>query len=97
MAESAVLVRQGTFSGEWNLISTADADNAAVTITHGLVAQPNVVVLTPLLSNFYLSNWTASTIGATTVAVTKTATTSGSGNASAQCRVQLIVHHSIQQ
>ena len=96
-AESSTLVRQGTFSGEWTLTSTADADNAAVTITHGLTAQPHVVVLTPILSNFYLSTGVLTTLSATQIGVTKSATTTGSGNASAQCRVMAIVHHSIQQ
>lgn len=63
-----------------------DADVGPLNVPHGLQAAPNRVTLTPLLVNYYLSNFIVSAIGAVNIELTKVNAV-GSGVAGDQVRV----------
>lgn len=99
------IVRSGSFSAEATVIASADADTGNVTITwtNALLQIPHEVVLTLLhcasgtAGSALLSGWTLVSFSAANVIVAKENTTSNSGNANAQLRVQAVYHHSIDQ
>jgi len=93
MAVTVTTIRAGTHQFVADVEATADADTTA-TLTHGLGAAPEQVIITPLLAAAYTSQWRVTSQGATSVVVTK-GTGVGSGATGAQIRVTVIRPHSI--
>lgn len=90
---TAILAGSNTYIAD--VVATADGDTTA-TITHGLASSPKEISMCQLISQALtaLSAWAFSAPGATTSTGTKLAST-GSGNASAQVRVNIKTPHSI--
>jgi azurin len=86
-------IRQGTYSAEFTVSWSADADTDAV-VTHGLSAAPNQVIITPTDPKAYVGTLILGAITSTQVTITK-ANAVGSGGAT--CRLQLQFIHSIQR
>ena len=69
-----------------NVEADADADVGPLNVPHGLQAFPNRVTLTPLLVEFYLSNFIVSGVDADNIELTKVNAV-GSGTAGDQVRI----------
>lgn len=78
-----------------DVAATADGDTTA-TCPHGLPVAPLFVTLCPTLSQALtaLSGWAATTIDGTNITLTKL-TSTGSGNAAKQVRVNALTPHSV--
>lgn len=96
MAVSSATILAGTTTFIADVTATADADTVTASIPHGLGAVPLSVTITPLLSQALtaLSAWAVTTLDATNIVLTKL-TSTGSGNANPQVRVQVSLPHSI--
>lgn len=93
MAVTVTPVHAGSDFKTWDIIASADADTTA-TIAHGMAEAPRDVTIRPLLDAAHESRWFVSTADTTNVVLTK-GTAVGSGNASAQIRVQVRRPHSL--
>ena len=82
----------GPYSKTFDVVASADTDTAG-TITHGFSAAPAMVWLVPLLPVAYGKQWTLGAVSSTTITLAAVSST-GSGTAVAQLRVEAMLPHS---
>jgi len=88
MATSFEQTFQGVFTNSWDVTATADADTV-LAIPHGLQQVPFVFITPSDQAVAELSAWAVTSVDDTNINLEKSVAV-GSGNASAQLRVQAI-------